>query len=349
MATKRALLVRLSSLGDVIFNIPLAAVLKANGYEVTWITSEKGYDVIKNNPYVDEAILAPLKKWKKQKFSENFKEYKEILKHIRSKKFDIAIDTQLLIKSFIWMIFSGAKRRIVSTSAREFAFLGGTEIIGKIQSDNIHHAIENYLKFAKHLKLDTSNIEVGLPESTPEIISKIDELLKDLNRNKPVIAIAPATTWKPKHWNKNNWKKLIGELEKNYTLIFTGTPADNELIEDISGGKHLNIAGKTTVLELAEVFKRCDLAISLDSGSTHLAWATKKPKIVTIFCCTPTHLYAPIGPKDKYIALTGKLQCQPCHKRVCPLKRGRNRCTLLPDYKDVLNAVHTLLPVTQNV
>lgn len=349
MTTKRALLVRLSSLGDVIFNIPLAAALKANGYEVTWITSEKGYDVIKNNPYVDEAILAPLKKWKKQKFTENFKEYIEIVKYIRSKKFDIAIDTQLLIKSFIWMIASGAKRRIVSTSAREFAFLGGTEIIGKIQSDNVHHAIENYLKFAKHLNLDTSKIEVGLPKSTDETIAKVNKLLKDLDNSKPVIAIAPATTWKPKHWNKNNWKKLITELEKNYTLVFTGTSADNELIEDISSGRHLSVAGRTNILELAEVFRRSDLLISLDSGSTHLAWATGKPKIVTIFCCTPTHLYAPIGEPDKYIAITGKIHCQPCHKRICPLKRGRNRCTLHPDSKEVLNAVHTLLPINEKV
>ena len=349
MSTKRALLVRLSSLGDVIFNIPLAAVLKANGYEVTWITSEKGYDVIKNNPYVDEAILAPLKKWKKQKFSENFKEYIEIVKHIRSKKFDVAIDTQLLIKSFIWMITSGAKRRIVSTSAREFAFLGGNEIIGRLNTGNKNHAIVNYLKFAKHLGLDTSDIKVALPESSEDTIKKVDELLKDLDKSKPVLAIAPATTWKPKHWNKNNWKKLIAELEKDYTLIFTGTPSDKDLIEDISSGKHLNVAGKTSLLELAEIFRRSDLLISLDSGSTHLAWATGKPKIVTIFCCTPTHLYAPIGAEDKYKAITGNIPCQPCHARVCPLKRGKNRCTLYPSYTEVLNTVKEFLPTKEKV
>ena len=95
--------------------------------------------------------------------------------------------------------------------------------------------------------------------------------------------------------------------------------------------------------------KRSDLLISLDSGSTHLAWATRKPKIVTIFCCTPTHLYAPIGSEDKYIAITGNIPCQPCHKRVCPIKRGRNRCTLYPDYKEVLEAVHKLLPIKEKV
>ena len=67
MAIKQVLLIRLSALGDVIFNIPLANILKENGYKVFWLTSEKGFDIINNNPCVDEVILAPVEKWKKQK------------------------------------------------------------------------------------------------------------------------------------------------------------------------------------------------------------------------------------------------------------------------------------------
>lgn len=66
--SKKALIIRLSSLGDVIFNIPLANRLKENRYTVTWIVGHKGYDVIKNNPAVDETIYAPLKEWKKTKY-----------------------------------------------------------------------------------------------------------------------------------------------------------------------------------------------------------------------------------------------------------------------------------------
>lgn len=345
MEKKRALLIRLSSLGDVIFNIPLANVLKNNGYEVTWIVSEKGFDIIKNNPAVDEAILAPVAKWKKQKFSQNLKEYIEIIKHVRSKKFDIALDTQLLLKSFIWTALCGAKRRIVSISAREFSFLGGNEFIGKLRLNNDEHAIKNYLKYAEHLGLNIDNIEATLPQSTPKTIEKIDNLLANIDKSKPLIGIAPATTWVPKHWNKDNWKALIERIEKDYTLVFTGTSKDNELIEYISGGRHLALAGKTNILELAEVFKRCDLVLSLDSGSTHLAWACGKPKIVSIFCCTPTGLYAPLGSPDKYIALSGHIPCQPCHKRVCPLKNNKNQCTFAPSVEEVSEAIHKLVPI----
>ena len=341
---KRVLLVRLSSLGDVIFNLPLANVLKDNGYKVTWIVSEKGFDVINNNPAVDEAILAPIAKWKKQPFSKNLKEYFSIIKYLRSKHFDIAIDTQLLLKSFIWTAFCGAKRRIVSTSAREFAFLGGNEWIGKLRTNLDEHVTKNYLKYAEHIGLKIDNIKASLPESSPESIKKIDELLENIDRKKPLVAIAPATTWVPKHWNKDNWKTLIEEIGNEYSLVFTGTPKDIELIEYISGGKHLNLAGKTNILELAELYKRCELLVSLDNGSTHLAWASEKPKIVSIFCCTPKNLYAPRGDSNKYVALSGNIACQPCHKRNCPLKNNKNQCTYLPSVQEVRDAIYKLVP-----
>ena len=59
---KKLLLIKLSSLGDVIFNIPLANALKDAGYEVTWMVSEKGIQVVENNPCVDHTILVPVGK-----------------------------------------------------------------------------------------------------------------------------------------------------------------------------------------------------------------------------------------------------------------------------------------------
>ena len=341
---KKVLIIRLSSLGDVIFNLPLANILKSNGYHVTWIVGEKGVDVVRNNPAVDETILAPIEKWKKQPLFKNLPEYLKIIKHLRSEKFDIALDTHMLIKSFIWTAFCGAKRRIISKSAREFSILGGNEFIEKIAVDFNTHVIKNYLKYVNYLGLNTDKIEAELPPASEETIQKIDTLLQDINKTKPIIAIAPATTWAAKHWNKDNWKKLIEEIGNDYTLIFTGTSKDKDLIEYISGGKYLDIAGETKIRELAEVFRRCDLVLSLDSGSTHLAWAAKRPKIVSIFCCTPPGLYAPIGSEDKYLALSGHIPCQPCHKRKRPLIENKNRCTNLPTVEEVLAAVHKLLP-----
>lgn len=341
---KKALIIRLSSLGDVIFNIPLANRLKENGYEVTWIVGHKGYDVIKDNPAVDNVIYAPLKEWKKQNFVKSFKEYLSIIKQLRSENFDIAFDTQgLFFKSCIFMMFCGAKRRIVAEDAREFSAIGGNEIIKKSYFSEKINIVLKYLKYADFAEIEPSEIKFTLPESNQEHITKIDQLLENTDKSKPLVVISPTTTWDTKHWNKDNWLKLVEMIKDSYTLVFTGVKQDKEYIDYIINSNNLlNLAGQTNLLELAELYRRADLVLSLDSGSTHLARATNKPAIISIFCSTPTWLYAPIGDDKKYVALANK-GCEPCHKRKCKKKGNKNICTYSLTPEEVFEQIRKIL------
>ena len=342
---KKVLIIRLSALGDVIFTIPLANTLKDNGYEVSWLVSEKGYQLLKDNSCVDNVIFVPIEKWKKNKNKlQNFKEYIEVIKNLRAEKFDIAIDNQMLWKSFKFMKFCGAKRRIIARDARELSYLGGNEIIPLIKEGYKLHVIKTYLKYAQYLGLNTDNLKVTLPPIKDEVNQKVDELLKDLDNSKKTVIVAPATTWKDKHWNKDNFQKVVENLKDKVNLVFTGMAQDNELCEYISKGVGINLCGKTNLEELRAVFERGDLLLSLDSGSTHLAWATQKPKILSIFCATPKSFYAPLGDENKYVALQNEV-CKPCHKRKCPLKSNRNKCTLSPSPEYVLENVYKLLEI----
>lgn len=342
---KKVLLIKLSSLGDVVFNIPLANALKDAGYEVSWLVSEKGIQVVKNNPCVDKAILAPVVKWKKRGFSfESFKEYLEILKRIRAEKYDIAIDSQMMLKSLYWMLFCGAKRRIISKEAREFAILGANEWIDEISYAPNSPIVLNYLKYANYLGINPEQIRVTLPARSEEQIKKIDMLLEDLDKTKPLVVIAPATTWDNKHWDRDNWKSVVNNLSQDCNIVFTGGPADNELIEYISGGKFINLAGKTEIIELIEVFSRANLVIAPDSGSAHLAWATGKPAVIAIFTCTPKEVLGPYGNPMKYISMGGAgLPCQPCFKRKCRLHKNINACVEFPNPADVVEAANRLI------
>ena len=343
---KKVLLIRLSSLGDVIHTIPLANSLKSAGYEITWLVSEKGIHVLEGNPCVDKVILAPVQLWKKRGPSfESFKEYLTILKQLRSEHFDIAIDAQMLLKSLYWMAFCGAKRRIISKQAREFSILGANEVIPKITEHHNSPVIRNYMKYADYLGVNTDEIKVTLPEPPAETKTRVDELLKDIK--KPLVVIAPATTWEPKHWNKDHWKTVVESIKGNCSIVFTGGAKDNELISYIGGDEFLNLAGKTDILELIEIFSRSDIVLAPDSGSAHLAWATQKPAVITIFTCTPLKYLAPPGDANKYISLTGDLPCQPCFRRKCIL--GTNACTNLPKPEEIINIVNKLLENRKNV
>lgn len=159
-----------------------------------------------------------------------------------------------------------------------------------------------------------------------------------------MVVIAPATTWVNKHWNKDNWKKVVENIAEKCNLVFTGGPCDNDLIEYISGGKYLNLAGKTDISELIELFSRANLVMAPDSGSAHLAWATGKPAVITIFTCTPKDVLAPFGSPNKYVALGGSgLPCEPCFKRKCHLRKNLNACTNFPNPKDVIDVINTLI------
>lgn len=342
---KKVLLIKLSSLGDVIFNIPLANALKDAGYEVTWLVSEKGIQVVENNPCVDKAILAPLGKWKKRGPSvDSFKEYLSILKQIRAEKFDIAIDSQMMLKSLYWMLFCGAKRRIISKEARELAILGGNEWIDDISYAPDSPIVLNYLKYANHLGINPEQIRVTLPKRSDEQIKNVDELLTNLDEKKPLVVIAPATTWDNKHWNKDNWKTVVDNISSNCNIVFTGGPNDNELIEYINCGRFINLAGKTDIMELMEVFSRANVVLAPDSGSAHLAWATGKPAVVAIFTCTPKDVLGPYGDKSKYISIGGEgLPCQPCFKRKCRLRKKINACTNFPNPKDIVDIINDLI------
>jgi heptosyltransferase-1 len=204
--------------------------------------------------------------------------------------------------------------------------------------------IINYLKYAQHLGVNLEKIKVSLPSRTSEQIAHVDELLSNLDTSKPLVVIAPATTWANKHWQKENWKVVVENIKEKCNIVFTGGPNDNELIEFINEGRYTNLAGKTDIMELMEVFSRANLVISPDSGSAHLAWATGKPAIITIFTCTPKEVLAPFGNKDKYVALGGEgLHCQPCFKRKCHLRKTINACTKFPNPKEVLEEIERLI------
>lgn len=345
---KKAMLVKLSSLGDVIFNIPLANVLKKNGYEVTWLVSEKGIDVVDGNPAVKNAILVPFQRWKKNGFSiKNILEFIDIIKRIRKEKFDLALDTQVMFKSMLLMIFSGAKKRVCLKNAREFASLGANELIEQILSENYSvHAVFMYLWYAKCLGLDGADeVNFTLPTPSDETKLKVDNLLKDIDASKPIVIIAPATTRRLKHWNKDNWKTVAEAIGDKCNLIFTGGACDNDLISYISGGKYLNLARKTNIKDLIEIYSRAKLVMAPDSGSVQIARATNIPAVISIFCGTPSTMYGPFGDDNKYFAISGNLKCQPCYNTItCPLTgEDAEQCINYPRPEKIINIVNKIL------
>lgn len=349
----KILIIRLTSLGDVIFTIPLACALKnsVEEYEIGWLVAEKGFDVIKNNPCVNKCHFVPLKEWKKRPFSiKTIKEFLKLIKEIRAEKYDIALDCQQMFKNLFLFWFCGAKRRITFSDARELSNLGANEFVKPKTHfrNNNYHIVERNLDFARYLGVEPKSIEFSLPETYEISKNKIDDLLKYISKEKPIVVISPATTWVNKHWSERNWAKVIDAISSKCNIVFTGTNADEQLIERILDKtkeklNFVNLVGKTNLDELRELFCRAKVVISPDSGSAHFAWASVKPAVVTIFTCTPPKRFGPYGNDEKYFSLSSDLPCQPCYKRKCKLKSNSNSCCEVPDASEIINIVNDLI------
>ncbi len=345
----KILIIRLTSLGDVIFTLPLVNTLKENG--IGYVVAEKGLEVIRNNPDISKIHFVPLNEWKKRPFSlKTFKEFLQIIKDIRKEKYDIAIDCQQMFKSLFLLMFCGAKRRITHKDARELSFLGANEFVkpkAKFRDYN-YHIVERNLDFARYLGIEPKNIGFSLPKTFETSKNKINDLLKYLDTSKPLVVISPATTWGNKHWNERNWAEVIDAISSKCNIIFTGSVADEQLIERIlhktrGDLNFVNLVGKTNINELRELFSRSNLVISPDSGSAHLAWACSKPALITIFTSTPSKRFGPYGIDEKYFSIQADLPCQPCFKKKCQLKREKNTCQNYPVAIEIINIVNKLL------
>lgn len=349
----KILIIRLTSLGDVIFTIPLACALKNESQDVRidWVVAEKGFEVIKDNPCIDNYYLVPLNEWKKHPFSlKTFKEFFKTIWQIRKEKYDIAFDCQQMFKSLFLLWFCGAKRRITFKDARELSVLGGNEFIEpKVKfRDFNYHIVERNLDFARHIGIEPKNISFSLPETSTVAKNKIDDLTKHLDKSKPLVVISPATTWQNKHWSERNWANLIDAICSKCNIIFTGTSADEQLIARILDKTRcnlnfVNLVGHTNLDELSELFSRAKLVICPDSGSAHLAWANGNPSVVAVFTCTPPKRFGPYGKAAKYFSIGGSLPCQPCFSKKCRLKNEKYICQDYPEVNEIINIVNDLL------
>lgn len=339
MDNPKILIIRRSALGDTIHTLPLAKSLREKfpNAQIDWIVEDKAEKFITNNPLLNKVYVI-------HKKTGGFKEFKEIIKKIRAEKYDIAIDTQQLLKSGVILGLSGAKRKIALSDGREFSWIFANEIIktNRKQFDINYHVVNRNLEIAKYLGADSEKIEFTLPNTSENDKNKAKDLLKNLDENLKTVIISPETTWDNKHWIVDGWRKVIENLSGKVNLVYTGTSDENGLSGKILQGFDgvINLSKKTNLFELEEVFKLADLVISVDSGSAHVAWATGIPAIVTLFFATSSKRTAPFG--EKYFSIQAETHCSPCMKRKCKNKII-NECVPTISPEKVISTVNEIL------
>ena len=149
-----------------------------------------------------------------------------------------------------------------------------------------------------------------------------------LNRGeveKPLrVGLVLGTSWATKEWPQEKWYSLIKSLQYRANFVCLGGPKEatqyKPLIDSLAaeGIDHimLNMLGKTTLQEVGALIESCDVVVTADTGSLHIALALNKP-VVALFGPTDPKLWGPLTGTFN-VLVNDELDCLGCRKRRCP-------------------------------
>jgi lipopolysaccharide heptosyltransferase I len=316
----------LSAIGDVIHALPVAYALRKKFPEaqIDWLVEAKAYPLVKLNPYLDNVILLPRKQWREmlsQDFIGAVKSFFKFFREMKKKNYDINFDLHGLFKSALSSFLIKPGLRIGPADGRELSTLFYQAKID-VPAKKMHK-IERNLHLASALDAETDEVEYGL-KMTPIIRSRVSRLFEQekVDQSKKLVVINPFTTWESKNWFLERYFQLANELIKaGYYVIFTGAPGDKEAIdsfEALDKASYCNLAGKTDLEELTEVYIRASLYIGGDTGPTHLAAAVGLT-VISLMGPTDPDTHGPYG-EGHTVIQDNSLECIRCWDRHCSRK-----------------------------
>ncbi|MBP9721743.1 MAG: lipopolysaccharide heptosyltransferase I [Gammaproteobacteria bacterium] len=333
----RVLIVKTSSMGDIVHTLPAVTELLKNIPEATidWVVEEAFVDIPEAHPKINKIIPLALRRWRKKLFHKNtWAEIYNFLNNLRAVKYDYIIDAQGLLKSA--MISRLAKLDSANNKAGIYGldkFSSRGKHISwlyqkKINIPTNQHAVLRVKQlFAAifNYKLDNKT-NYGLEKSSsPESI----KIIKIIKSAKPYLVFLHCTTWESKKWPTQFWQDLITKaLAAGYNIkLNSGNPKELEQAKLIASkfpkyiGSAVEIMPAQTIKNLINIISASDGVVCVDTGLGHLAAALNKPG-VGIYGSTSVSLTSILS--KSFINLASEYRCSPCLLKQCNLLDANN-------------------------
>lgn len=320
---REILIIRLSSIGDVIHCTPVAKSLKAAwaGCKITWLVGEVCAELIKDNPYVDEIIV-----WSRERFEKCLKSYEfgkaynlwqDLQQQLAEKYFYAALDIHGLFLTGMIARQVRTERRIGMRDARELNPLFMTEKAAPLGN----HIIDKYLGVLTALGIHPACREMTLvvPPQAKEFAKKFLHQANVSVEDKLAILV-PGTTWKTKNWPPEHFAVAAQKLARDFKILLCGGKSELALGQEImakAGVPIIDAVGQTSLLEMAAILERATIVIAGDTGPLYMAAALGTPT-VSIFGPTNPNTYVPPGRGHAFVY--NQQPCSFCHKTKCRVK-----------------------------
>lgn len=338
---KRFLIVKPSSLGDVIHAFPAVSML-AETYpdaEIDWLVIPSLVPLVKYHPAVKNVILFRRKEM--GKIASFPKAFLELWSAIRKNRYDAVIDLQGLFRSAL--ISRLAKTSLVAGPAECRESISTIFYKRKLHpGEKENHAVrKNMMMMADFLGRPVPE-KIGFEmKHDPEAAENAARKLGDF-ANKKYIAVAPGARWESKQWPPDFFAECIDLFLKNHpdhSAVLLGTDSEREQGEEMKKIlKHpvLDLIGKTAIPELVECIRNASMLFCNDSGPMHIAAALNTP-LTACFGPTDPVLTGPFT--DLAAVLTPDIHCLKCFRRTCE----KMECHALITPEQAVTAAETLL------
>lgn len=317
----KILVVRLSSLGDILHLFPAVSDLRRHfpDAEIHWLAEPAFAEVAGWHSAVDKVITVPLRAHKKIWWKIPAL-LSKLRRQLQTEKYDIVLDAQGLLKSSLLARLAGVPVfGFAAGSARESLAARFYQKTAKV-ADGLHVIEKNRQLVAKIFTADiTQAADYGLEEfRRKQMQAEFSGTLKDIT-DQPYLVLLHGTTWNSKYWPEASWAELIRLLAQQgwRCLLPWGNELERERAHRLqfAGGQHAQVLPKLPLTELMGVLLHARGFVSVETGIGHLAAALDVPGIM---------LHGPTDPGYSGILgkacqhITSGIYCSPCFKRECP-------------------------------
>jgi heptosyltransferase-2 len=336
---KRILIIRLGSMGDVLLTTPLIRMVKSRYPEakIDFLVKKAYESLLRTNRHLNRLLLFSPEK--------GLPEIRRIIQRIRETGYDAIIDLQVNLRSFIFRILSGGKKRVRYRPKRWRRFL---LVSFRKNIDEKYRPIPlRFLEsvFSWGVEDDGLGLELEVEESARRAVSL--KLGKSTNGERgKIVVLAPGASRYTKRWPAKKFADVGRYFERRGNrIVLVGGEQDRGICEEVARGLEaspLDFAGQLSLQETAAVIADSDLLVSNDTGIMHMSCALGKP-VVAIFGPTTHHLgFHPF--RTSSIIVEKQLPCRPCSYHgtdKCP--RHHFRCMEQIQSIDVIRAAEELL------
>ncbi|HEY1746737.1 MAG TPA: lipopolysaccharide heptosyltransferase II [Xanthobacteraceae bacterium] len=340
----KILLIKLSAVGDVIHTMPVLNKLRRRYPEaqLDWLVTPAIGELLRQHPAISNVVEFARDDW-----SAPWRPLRLAAK-LRRTRYDLVVDMHGQFRTAIFALATGApvrigfdrpRKSVWDASPRKFpeetrkhAWQGAREGSWLAYTHHIPvptldlHAVDRYVNVGPLLGLDGGAADFSFPISA-EANNRIEALLDYYGAaGKKFAVLAPGTIWETKQWRRAGFAEVAHHfLQKGFAVVLAGAARERAVCAEVAKLEPgvINLAGETTLTELAALIRRAAICVTNDSGPMHLAVALDRP-VVSIFGPTDPIWIGPYRRTDA--VLQANLACSPCYLRQLSRCPNEHRC-----------------------